>query len=116
MMLVRIRQKFDESLDAWANPGMGGLWGTLATGLFAAAAVGGYTGLFGGNANQFLVNALCAGVAAAYAFCMTYVVGLSWTARWGCVSPRTRNMSGWTSASTASGHEVNASGTFPAGL
>jgi len=76
MMLVRIGQKFDESLDAWAIHGMGGLWGTLATGLFATAAIGGYTGLFGGNVHQFLVNALCAGVAVVYAFGMTYLVGV----------------------------------------
>ncbi|OPX62758.1 MAG: putative ammonium transporter [Methanoregula sp. PtaU1.Bin006] len=77
MMLVRIGQKFDESLDAWAIHGMGGLWGTLATGLFAVAAFGGYTGLFGGNPHQFFVNALAAGVAVAYAFCMTYLVGFA---------------------------------------
>jgi Amt family ammonium transporter len=74
-MLVRIGQKFDESLDAWAIHGMGGLWGTLATGLFAVAAFGGYTGLFGGNAHQFLVNALAAGVAVVYAFGMTWLIG-----------------------------------------
>ena len=31
-MLFRIRKELDESLDAWAIHGMGGLWGTIATG------------------------------------------------------------------------------------
>jgi len=48
MMLVRISKKLDESLDAWAIHGMGGLWGTLATGFFAAAVIGGFSGLIEG--------------------------------------------------------------------
>jgi ammonium transporter, Amt family len=76
MMLVRISKKLDESLDAWAIHGMGGLWGTLATGLFAAAAIGGFTGLFEGNLHQFLVNAIAAFVALGYAFVVTYIIGI----------------------------------------
>jgi Amt family ammonium transporter len=74
MMLLRIRRRLDETLDAWAIHGMGGLWGTLATGLFAAAAVAGFSGLFEGNVHQFLVNALGAFAAVVYAFVMTYVI------------------------------------------
>ncbi|MDD1701623.1 MAG: ammonium transporter [Methanoregula sp.] len=74
MMLVRIRHRLDESLDAWAIHGMGGLWGTLATGLFAAAAVAGFSGLFEGNVHQFIANTVGAFAAVAYAFIMTYVI------------------------------------------
>lgn len=72
MMLLRVRKKCDESLDAWAIHGMGGLWGTLATGIFAAAAVGGISGLVEGNAHQFVVNTICAVAAMVFAFIMTY--------------------------------------------
>ena len=72
MMLLRVRKKCDESLDAWAIHGMGGLWGTLATGIFAAAAVGGISGLAEGNAHQFVVNTICAIAAMVFAFLMTY--------------------------------------------
>jgi Amt family ammonium transporter len=75
MMLVRIRRQLDESLDAWAIHGMGGLWGTLATGIFAAAAIGGSAGLLEGHASQFLVNALAAFAALGYAFIATWVIG-----------------------------------------
>jgi Amt family ammonium transporter len=75
MMLIRISKKFDESLDAWSIHGMGGLWGTLATGIFAAAAISGTGGLFEGNVHQFLVNALVAGIAVVYAFSATYLIG-----------------------------------------
>ena len=38
-MVLRGRQKIDESLDVWACHGMGGTWGALATGIFATVAV-----------------------------------------------------------------------------
>ncbi len=72
MMLFRVRKKCDESLDAWAIHGMGGLWGTLATGIFAAAAIGGISGLAEGNAHQFVINTVCAVAAMVFAFAMTY--------------------------------------------
>lgn len=55
-MLFRISKGLDESLDAWAIHGMGGLWGTLATGIFAVAAIGGYSGLIYGNVNLFIAQ------------------------------------------------------------
>jgi Amt family ammonium transporter len=76
MMLVRIQWKLDESLDAWAIHGMGGLWGTLATGFFAVAAIGGFAGLIEGNSSQFLINAVGAFAALGYAFIVTYIIGL----------------------------------------
>ena len=74
MMLIRVKKKCDESLDAWAIHGMGGLWGTFATGIFAAAAIGGFSGLIEGNIHQFMVNAFCAVVAMVFAFVMTYII------------------------------------------
>jgi Amt family ammonium transporter len=75
MMLVRVRKKCDESLDAWAIHGMGGLWGTIATGIFAAAAIGGFSGLAEGNSHQFVVNTVCAVAALVFSFVMTYLIG-----------------------------------------
>ncbi len=74
MMLVRIRKQLDESLDAWAIHGMGGLWGTLATGLFAAAAVAGFSGFFEGNIHQLVANTVGAFAAVIYAFVMTFII------------------------------------------
>lgn len=75
MMLLRLRKNLDETLDAWAIHGMGGLWGTLATGIFAAAAVGGVAGLIEGNSAQFFINAIAAVAALAYAFIATFIIG-----------------------------------------
>jgi ammonium transporter, Amt family len=74
-MLFRMRKKIDESLDVWAIHGVGGTWGTLATGLFAMSSVNGVSGLFFGGGLQFLKQ--LAGVAAvwAFAFGMTWIIG-----------------------------------------
>ncbi|MDN5310042.1 MAG: ammonium transporter, Amt family [Methanolobus sp.] len=73
-LLFRVRRGLDESLDAWAIHGMGGLWGAIATGIFASAAIGGVDGLIYGNISQFLIQLLDAFVAVAYAFGMTYLL------------------------------------------
>jgi len=75
-MLFRLSRGLDESLDAWAVHGMGGLWGAIATGIFAVAAVGGVDGLLYGNVDQFVIQVVDAGAALVYAFGMTYA--LAW--------------------------------------
>jgi len=75
---IKLRQKWglDESLDVWACHGMGGTWGALATGLFATKLVNsaGADGLLYGNPSQFLIQALAAVVAIAFAFGVTFVL------------------------------------------
>ena len=73
-MLFRIRKELDESLDAWAIHGMGGLWGTIATGAFAAMAVCGISGLFEGNTQQFMINVISALAALVFSFTATYII------------------------------------------
>ncbi len=73
-MLWRLRAGFDETLDCWAIHGMGGLWGAIATGIFASTAVNQYPGLLEGSTTQFLSNLLGAGAAVAYAFFATFVI------------------------------------------
>jgi Amt family ammonium transporter len=73
-MLFRINRGLDESLDAWAIHGMGGLWGTIATGVFAATAVCGISGLVEGNTYQFMINGISALAALAFSFIITYII------------------------------------------
>jgi len=73
-LLFRVRRGLDESCDAWAVHGMGGLWGAIATGIFASAAVNNYTGLIYGNVHQFIVQIVAAGSAMIYAFVLTYIL------------------------------------------
>jgi Amt family ammonium transporter len=76
-ILWRTKKGIDESLDVWAVHGMGGLWGVLATGIFASAAINsaGADGLLWGGGLQFAKQ--MAGVAAvgAFAFTATWVLG-----------------------------------------
>jgi Amt family ammonium transporter len=71
-MLWRINKGMDESLDAWSVHGIGGLWGTIAVGIFASAAINSYTGLIYGNVYQFLIQ-----IGGAL-FIMVYSFGLTW--------------------------------------
>jgi len=73
-MLFRIKKGLDESLDAWAIHGIGGLWGTIATGIFAAMAVCGISGLVEGNTQQFMINGISALAALVFSFVITYII------------------------------------------
>lgn len=76
LMLWRQSKGVDESLDAWAIHGMGGLWGALATGIFAVAAINGKSGLLEGNMSQFISQVVSAGAAVVYAFVITYILAV----------------------------------------
>jgi Amt family ammonium transporter len=67
---------YDDSLDAFGVHGVGGIWGTLATGLFAEKAVNdaGANGLFFGNAHQFLIQCLLVVVTIIFSAAMTWVI------------------------------------------
>ncbi len=65
-----------DTLDAFAVHGVGGIWGALATGLFASLAVNaiGADGLFYGNAALLGKQAVAVVASAAYSFVMTWVI------------------------------------------
>jgi Amt family ammonium transporter len=73
---IKAHFRYDDSLDVFGVHGVGGIWGTLATGLFADKAVNtaGADGLFLGGMQQFLVQGLLVVVAATYALLMTWVL------------------------------------------
>lgn len=73
-LLFRVGRGLDESLDAWAVHGVGGLWGAVATGIFAVEAIGGYSGLLQGNVDQFAAQVIGAVAAVVYAFVVTYAL------------------------------------------
>ncbi|MFA5367111.1 MAG: ammonium transporter [Dehalococcoidia bacterium] len=75
ILLRTKRLRVDESLDVWAVHGMGGVWGALATGIFATTSVNaaGADGLIAGS-GMLLLKQL-AGVAAIAVFAF----GVTWT-------------------------------------
>jgi len=75
IVLFKNKLCFDDSLDVFAVHGMGGIWGALATGIFASSAVGGVAGLFEGNVAQVLMQLLSILAVAAFAFAATWLIG-----------------------------------------
>jgi len=67
---------YDDSLDVFGVHGIGGIWGTLATGLFAAAAInpGGADGLLLGNAKLLVIQIFYMLVCIAYALIVTGIL------------------------------------------
>jgi len=67
---------YDDSLDVFGVHGIGGMWGTLATGLFAQEALNeaGANGLFFGNTRLFLIQGLYLLTCVAYAVAMTWIL------------------------------------------
>jgi Amt family ammonium transporter len=68
--------KYDDSLDVFGVHGVGGIWGTLATGLFAEKVVNeaGADGLFFGGAHQFMIQFLLVVAAVIFAVVMTVII------------------------------------------
>jgi len=74
---LKYRLGYDDSLDVVGVHLVGGLWGTLAVGLFASAATtAGVDGLFyGGGLDQLWRQAVGAGAVLVYSFVATLVIG-----------------------------------------
>ena len=68
------RSRIDDTLDVFACHGIGGLWGSIATGLFAATAINGASGLFYGNAAQLGAQLLAVAVIIPFAFFGSYLL------------------------------------------
>jgi Amt family ammonium transporter len=67
---------YDDALDAFGVHCVGGIWGALATGLWATTSVNsaGANGLFYGNPGQFLIQLKAVAVTVAYSAVASYVL------------------------------------------
>jgi len=75
-VLLKSRLGYDDALDVVGVHGVGGLWGALATGLFATTSVnpGGADGLFYGNPKLLAIQAMDAGATIVYSMVMTFIL------------------------------------------
>jgi Amt family ammonium transporter len=71
---LRAKGGLDDSLDVVGVHGVGGAWGAIATGLFAAAAWGGVDGLFFGNAEQLGRQLIAIAVTIVYSGGVTFLI------------------------------------------
>jgi len=75
IVVLKNKLGFDDSLDVFAVHGMGGIWGALATGIFASSAISGTSGLLEGNGAQVLTQVIGILAVAAFAFIVTWILG-----------------------------------------
>ena len=68
---LRRKRGLDDALDVWAVHGIGGLWGALATGIFATI---GATGLLGGNSAQFVSQIIAVVATIVYTSVLTFII------------------------------------------
>ena len=75
-VLVKPRLGYDDSLDVVGVHCVGGIWGALATGLFASKLVNsaGADGLFYGNPGQFLIQVIAVVVTMVFSFVVSYIL------------------------------------------
>jgi Amt family ammonium transporter len=68
------RSRIDDSLDVFACHGVGGIWGAIGTGIFAASAVGGVSGLIYGNVGQFVDQLIAVAIIVPFSFFGSYAL------------------------------------------
>ncbi len=74
--VVKAKLGYDDSLDAFGCHGIGGIWGALATGLFATKDINpaGNNGLFFGNPGQLGIQALSVLVTVLLSGVLTFII------------------------------------------
>jgi Amt family ammonium transporter len=71
---VRAKTQLDDALEVFAVHGVGGIWGAIATGIFAVAAIGGTAGAIDGNSGQVVTQIVAVVATMAYSFVATLVI------------------------------------------
>ncbi|AMK15361.1 ammonium transporter [Methanobrevibacter olleyae] len=71
---LKSRFGYDDALDVFGVHGLSGVWGLIATGLFASPAINGVAGFFFGNPSQLTVQVISVVATAAYSFTVSFVI------------------------------------------
>jgi Amt family ammonium transporter len=73
---LKAKFQYDDSLDAFGVHGIGGIWGSIAVGIWATKTVnaGGVDGLFYGNPHQLWLQTRAVGITMIYSFVMSMIL------------------------------------------
>ena len=70
---LKPRFGYDDALDVWGIHGMSGVWGAIATGIFAVPAINGAAGLIAGNPEQLLIQVISVVATLIYSFTLSFI-------------------------------------------
>lgn len=73
-IILKNKMNWDDALDVWAVHGVGGITGSILTGLLASPAINSSVGWFYGNFALFKANLIAVIIVALYSFIMTYLI------------------------------------------
>ena len=71
---LKAKMGYDDALDVWGIHGMSGIWGAIATGIFAVPAIGGTAGLLYGNPEQVVIQVISVIATIVYAFTISFIL------------------------------------------
>lgn len=71
---LKAKLGYDDALDVWGIHGMSGMWGAIATGIFAVPAIGGTAGLLYGNPGQLGIQIISVIATIVYSFTISFVL------------------------------------------
>jgi Amt family ammonium transporter len=71
---VKPKMGYDDSLDAFGVHGVGGMWGAIATGIWAVKSVNGVDGLLAGNPGQLIIQLKAVLVTVVFSAVGTYIL------------------------------------------
>ena len=72
--VLKAKLGYDDALDVWGIHGMSGIWGAIATGIFAVPAINGAAGLLYGNPGQVVVQIISVIATIVYAFTISFII------------------------------------------
>ena len=74
VLFMRRKSGIDDALDVFGVHGLGGIWGSVATGIFALESMGGAAGLIEGGTDLFVGQIVAVIITLVYCFAASYVI------------------------------------------
>ena len=74
LLIHKSKRPIDDALDVFGVHGIGGIWGAIATGIFAQGTINGADGLLFGNPAQMIPQLIGVGATIGYSFVVTLVI------------------------------------------